>query len=132
MISLYATSLQSAESIQHLTGSGLFGVFVLLLLVIGMEKWCTHLDQKDRLRMEQARMDKNDAALVESRKMESDSREKLADALNNVAQLTAVNSEKIDQVQDDLKAIGDRVSEHGVRIDRHDVDIDELKRRGVA
>lgn len=125
---LYAAALDSSETIQHLTGNGLFGVFILLLLIVGMEKWVSYQAQKDRLKAEQARMDKNEKELVESRKTESASRDRLSDALNNVAEATAINSEKIDQVQQDLAVIGDKVTEHSSRLDRHDSAIDELRK----
>lgn len=129
MTYLIATSIDSAETIQHLTGSGLFGVFVLLLLVIAMEKWTSYQAQKDRLKAEQSRMDKNENILAESRKLESDSRNKLADALNNVASLTAVNSEKIDQMAADLTLVADKVGEHTEKIREHDTQIDALRRQ---
>lgn len=128
MVFLFGTSLESAETVQHLTGSGLFGIFVLLLIVIGMEKWASYQVQKDRLKAEQARLDKNDEHLVESRRLESASREKLADALNNVAQLTAVNSEKIDQMADDLTMVAGKIDEHSAKIQEHTSQIDELKK----
>lgn len=126
---IFAAALESSETVQHLTGSGLFGVFVLLLLVIGMEKWTSYQAQKDRLKAEQARLDKNDEHLVESRRLESASREKLADALNNVAQLTAVNGEKIDQMAADLTLVADKVGEHSEKIREHDTQIDALRRQ---
>lgn len=129
MTYLIATSIDSAETIQHLTGSGLFGVFVLLLLVIAMEKWTSYQAQKDRLKAEQSRMDKNENILAESRKLESDSRNKLADALNNVASITAVNSEKIDQMAADLTVVADKVGEHSEKIREHDTQIDALRRQ---
>lgn len=125
---LYAAALDSSETIQHLTGNGLFGVFILLLLIVGMEKWVSYQAQKDRLKAEQARMDKNEKELVESRKTESASRDRLSDALNNVAEATAINSEKIDQVQQDLQVIGDRVTEHTSKLAQHDSAIDELRK----
>ena len=73
-------------------------------------------------------MDRNERDLVESRKTESASRDRLSDALNNVAVATQVNSEKIDQVQQDLAVIGDKVTEHSSRLDRHDSAIDELRK----
>ena len=129
MTYLIATSIESAETIQHLTGSGLFGVFVLLLLVIAMEKWTSYQAQKDRLKAEQSRMDKNENILAESRKLESDSRNKLADALNNVASITAVSSEKIDQMAADLTIVADKVGEHTEKIREHDTQIDALRRQ---
>lgn len=99
-----------------------------MLIVIGMEKWASYQVQKDRLRAEQARLDKNDEHLVESRRLESASREKLADALNNVAQLTAVNSEKIDQMADDLTMVAGKIDEHSAKIQEHTSQIDELKK----
>ena len=126
---LFATSLESAETAQHLTGSGLFGIFVLLLLVIGMEKWASYQTQRDRLKAEQARLDKNDANLAESRRIESASRDKLADALNNVASVTAVNSEKIDQMAADLSVVANKVGEHTEKIREHDNQIDALRRK---
>ena len=128
MTYLIATSIESAETIQHLTGSGLFGVFVLLLLVIAMEKWTSYQAQKDRLKAEQSRLDKNENILAESRKLESDSRNKLADALNNVASLTAVNSEKIDQMAADLTVVADKVGEHTERIKEHTAQIKSLRK----
>ena len=77
---LYAAALDSSETVGHLTGNGLFGVFVLLLLVIGMEKYVSYRAEKDRLTAEQARMDRNERDLVESRKTESASRDRLSDA----------------------------------------------------
>lgn len=130
MMMLWATAIDSAETVGHLTGNGLFGVFVLLLLVVGMEKVVSYRLAKDRLNAEQIRIEKNDAELVESRKIEADSRDKLSDALNGLAKVTAVNSEKIDQVQDDIQQIGNTLSEHSVKIERHEVDIDALKKRG--
>lgn len=113
---LFSTAINSSETIEHLTGSGLFGIFVLLLLIVGMEKWVSYQSQKDRLKMEEARVERTDNKLIESRKMESESRDKLAAALNGVAEMTKINGIKIDELTDDVREIGDKVQEHDTKI----------------
>ena len=125
---LFATSLDSAETIQHLTGTGLFGVFVLLLLIVGMDKIVAYKAQKDRMTAEEARTERNEKGLMESRKMEAESRDKLSEALNNVSRMAERNGIKIDEMTDDLKAIGEKVGEHSVKIHEHDNEIAELKK----
>lgn len=126
---IWSTAIQSAESIQHLTGNGLFGVFTLLLLVIGMEKWVSYKTNKDRITLEQARLERNDKELAESRRVDCESRDKLTEALNGLAEVTAVNSEKIDQVQQDIQQIGTTLGEHAEKIRVHTEEITELKKK---
>ena len=123
-----ATAIDSAETIEHLTGSGLFGVFVLMLLVIGMDKVVAYKAQKDRLRAEEARTERNEKGLMESRRVEAESRDKLSEALNNVSRMAERNGIKIDEMTDDLKAIGEKVGEHAVKIHEHDNQIAELQK----
>ena len=123
-----ATAIDSAETIEHLTGSGLFGVFVLMLLVIGMDKVVAYKAQKDRLSAEEARTERNEKGLMESRRVEAESRDKLSEALNNVSRMAERNGIKIDEMTDDLKAIGEKVGEHAVKIHEHDNQIAELQK----